>query len=50
MDKKLWCIYTMEYLAIKKKNLIWFSRTEVDEPRACYTEGIKSEEERNIIY
>ena len=44
--KKLWYIYTMEYYsAIKWMNL---SSSEVEEPRACYTEWSKSEREKQI--
>ena len=33
-----------------KKELIWVSSNEVDEPRAYYTEWSKSERERQISY
>ena len=40
-------LYTIEYYsAIKKKECIWVSLNEVDEPRACYTEWSKLERER----
>ena len=45
--KKLWYIYTMEYYSAIKKECIWVSSTEVDEPRACCTEWSKSEREIN---
>ena len=44
--KKAWYIYTMEYyLAIKKEHL-WVSSDEIDEPRTYYTEWSESERER----
>ena len=36
--KKLWYINTMEYYSAIKKEQIWVSWTEMDDPRACYTE------------
>ena len=33
-----------------KKEWIWVRRTQMDEPRACYTEWSKSERERHILY
>ena len=33
-----------------KKEWIWVSSSEVDEPRACYTEWSKSEREKQILY
>ena len=33
-----------------KKEHIWVSSNEVDEPRAYYTEGSKPERERQILY
>ena len=46
---KLWYINTMEYyLSIKRNECV--SWTEVDEPRACYTEWIKSEREKQMSY
>ena len=33
-----------------KKEYIWVSSNEVDEPRAYYTEWSKSERERQILY
>ena len=45
--RKLWYIYTIEYLLLSyKKELIWVSSNEVDEPRAYYTEWSESERER----
>ena len=45
--KKLWYIYTVEcYSAIKRTHL---HCSEVDEPRACYTEWSKSERERQTL-
>ena len=37
----------MEYYSAIKKNHL-SSNSEVDEPRACYTEWIKSEREKQI--
>ena len=50
--EKMWRIYTMQYdSAIKnKKEWIWVSFSEVDEPWACYTEWIKSEREKQMLY
>jgi len=46
--QKLWYTYTVEYYsAIKWMNL---SSSEVEEPRACYTECSKSEREKQIQY
>ena len=33
-----------------KKGYIWISFNELDEPRACYTEGSTSEREKQILY
>ena len=33
-----------------KKEQIWVSSREVDEPRACYVEWSKSEREKQILY
>ena len=33
-----------------KKQWIWVSYSEVDEPRACYTEWSRSEREKQILY
>ena len=45
----MWDIYAMEYYsAKKKKEWMWVSSSEVDEPRACNTEWIKSEREKQI--
>ena len=41
--KKLWYIYTMEYHSAIKKEHIWVSSNEVDEPRAYYTKWSRSE-------
>ena len=47
--KKWWCIHhththTRIYLS-QKKEPIWISCSEVDEPRACYTQWSKSEKD-----
>ena len=47
--KKLCYIYTMEYYSANKKEHIWGSSNEVDEPRAYYTKWSKSEREREIL-
>ena len=39
-----------EILFNHKKEQIWVSFTEVDEPRACYMEWSKSEREKQISY
>ena len=48
--RKLWYIYTMDYYSAIKKECIWVSPNEVDEPRAYYTEWSKSEREKQISY
>ena len=42
-------VYNGTLLSCKKEQ-IWVSSTEVDEPRACYTEWSKSEREKQILY
>ena len=42
-------IYTMEMLLSHKKEWGWVSSSEVDEPRACYTDWNKSEREKYHI-
>ena len=37
-------------LLIHKKECIWVSSNEVDEPRAYYTEWSKSEKDKQILY
>ena len=37
-------------LLVHKKEWMWVSWTEVDEPRVCYTEWIKSEREKQMSY
>ena len=39
----------MEYYSAIKKECIWVSFNEVDEPRAYYTEWSKSEREKQIL-
>ena len=46
--RKLWYIYTMEYYSAYKKECLWVSYNELDEPGAYYTEWSKSE--RQILY
>ena len=46
----LWCIYTMELLFSHKKERIWVSSSEADEPTAGYTEWRKSEREKQTLY
>ena len=43
-------IYTMEYYSTIKKEHIWVSSNEVDEPRDYYSEWSKSEREKQISY
>ena len=38
-----------EYFLSHKKGRIWVSCSEVDVPRACYTEQSKSEREKQIL-
>ena len=40
----------MEYYSAIKKEHIWVSPKEVDQPRAYYTECSKSEGERQLLY
>ena len=40
MDKEVWYIYTMEYYSAIKKECIWVTSSEVDEPRAYYTSEV----------
>ena len=39
-----------EVLLSHKKECIWVNSSEVDEPRACYTQWSKSEREKQILY
>ena len=48
--KKLWYIYTRDYYLAIKREHIWVSSNEVDEPRAYYTEWSKSEREKQVSY
>ena len=43
-------IYTMEYYSVIKKEYIWVSSSEMDEPGAYYTQWSKSEGENQISY
>ena len=47
--KKMWHIYTMEYLSHKKERN-WVIWSEVDGVRVCHTEWSKSEREKQIPY
>ena len=49
--RKLWYIYTMEYYSAIKKEHIWVSFNEVNEPRAYYITQSEesSERERQIL-
>ena len=38
------------FLLSRKKECIWVSANEVDEPRAYYTEWSKSEREKQVLY
>ena len=40
----------MEYYSAIKKEHIWVSPNEVDEPRAYYTKWSKSERERQVLH
>ena len=46
--KKVGGIYTVGYQS--QNGTIWVSCSEMDEPRACYTEWSKSEREKQISY
>ena len=48
--RKLWYIIYNGLLLRNKKEYIWLSSNEVDEPRAYYTEWSKSERKINIIH
>ena len=50
MDKEVMVIYTVEHHSGIKKEHIWLSPNEVDEPRAYYTDWSKSEGEKQILY
>ena len=50
MDKEVVICIHNGILLSHKKECIWISSNEVDEPRAYYTEGSKSERERLISY
>ena len=45
----MWYIHNVILLSYKKEH-IWVSSNEVDEPRAYYTEWSESERERQIAY
>ena len=45
---KMWYIYTMGYYSAIKKKMPLSQFYEVDESRACYTEWIKSEREKQM--
>ena len=46
--KKLWYIYAVEYYSAIKKEQIWVSCSEVDEPRVSYIEWSKSVKEKQV--
>ena len=48
--KKLWYIYTKEYYSAVKKEHIWISSNEVDEPRAYYREWSKKDKYRILMH
>ena len=51
MDKELWYTYIHNGILFSyKKEHIWVSSNELDEPRAYYTEWSKSERETQILY
>ena len=50
MDKEIAVHRHNAVLLSHRKERIWFSSNEVDEPRAYYTEWSKSERERQILY
>ena len=50
MDKEA-VVHTYKRILLShKKEHIWVSSEEVDEPRACYTEWNKSEREKQVLY
>ena len=49
MDKEVVHLYNGILLSHKKEQ-IWVSCSEVDEPRASYTEWTKSEKEKQVLY
>ena len=49
LRKQHWHIYNGMLLS-HKKEWIWVSFSEVNEPRACYTERTNSEREKQILY
>ena len=50
MDKEVVVHIYNEMLFSHKKKRFWVSSSEVNEPRAYYTEGSKSEREQQISY
>ena len=50
MDKEVLLHIHNRILLNYKKEHIWVSSDEVDEPRNCYTEWSESERERSISY
>ena len=50
MDKDIVVLIYKRILLSHKKECIWFSSNEVEEPRAYYTEWSKSEKEKQISY
>ena len=48
MDKEVVVHIYNGILLIHKKEWMWVQWTEVDGPRACYTEGSKSEREKQV--
>ena len=50
MDKEIMVYIHNGILLSHKKELIWVSSNEVDEPRTYYTEWSESEREREISY
>ena len=50
MDKEV-VVYTHNGILLShKKECIWVSANEMDEPRASYTESSKSEREKQILH
>ena len=50
IDKEALVIYTKEYYSAIKKEYIWVSCNEMDEPRTYYTEWSKSDNEKQMSY
>ena len=51
MDREAEAVYIYKGILLShKKECIWVSANEMDEPRASYTESSKSEREKQILH